>query len=337
MGSTTDVEKHVAAGGEGLLRGIILGLLLTCVATDRAYATHIHAFAVDAATSVNSLILANPPLPMLYNNKGDYKITLQPYTFQNGKMKDDPQSQGFEERGKMDAWGLGGGASYAFANKWATYGFILGSQMSGDFNHLDHESVATFPSRTMTQQAEVRTSVIMANVGLSYQFFGETEGGFTLPVFFGPVISQTKLKERVLNRTLGGALLNDYDLELNNIQVGMLLGVQAGIPLGEKFQLNPFVIGGYYFNSESDNPRITAVRANGGGTDLNGLLSGTTGFSLQEYMLSAGLNLVYRPWGLSLNVTAPFLSKPLIPSQRPYTPVDGMLFTMSYSFGKYAK
>ena len=84
-------------------------------------------FGVDAAASANNVLLANPPLPMLYYDKHKYKFTIQPYIF-DGKLDSiEPakgESSAAKRSGNFKGWGAGCSFSYGLAKKWGIYTFV---------------------------------------------------------------------------------------------------------------------------------------------------------------------------------------------------------------------
>ncbi|MBI4401507.1 MAG: hypothetical protein HY581_07740 [Nitrospirae bacterium] len=293
--------------------------------------------AIRTAISMNNRLLANPPLPLLYLRKGDYKITFQPAYF-TGKV-DGTDGEGLPVKGDFDGWGGAVNMSYAFADQWAVYGLVLGSTLSGDFTQVDTSSGIT-PFKEFRMSGADASSVTLGG-GLSYQFFGETPGGFTLPVFLGPTLTIRNTESRIVETgfPVGGGpfgVAADYDLKSKGVTPGLFAGIHAGIPLGDYFLLNPFATF-YYSFQRTMSGEVGAVRVDDGNPQ-NSLNSFRRGLRVEAAANGAnvGANLVYRPWGLSVNITAPFITKDWS-GGRFGQAVHSTLITISIPFGKYEK
>jgi len=292
-----------------------------------ARATHEFSFGLNAAAAANGKLAANPPLPMLYYGKGERKFTVQPYVF-NGKLDDEPSGGGVNS-GEFKGWGAGGSWSHAFADGWGVYVFGMGSSVSSDRMRFDLQNPS--PGQVGSDVSNVSASFQLLNVGIVRQFYRREGGRFTLPVFAGPLLVRAKFSQaaRELNAQTG-AVISDFDIEGDGTSLGFMAGVQAGIDVGDFFKLNPFLIVGAASSSvpytvmdvredvtAQQSSESMLPRARRGDP-----MEVTSGFG------SIGMNLVYRPWGLSLNLTSPFLNL----SSEKIT-----LFSLAWSFGNYRK
>lgn len=81
-----------------------LAILLTTLLskTGLLFATHEFSSGVSAAAEANKILLGNPPLPMLYYDKGNYKVTIQPYIFNGEKDFLETDGNPSKVRGKFN-------------------------------------------------------------------------------------------------------------------------------------------------------------------------------------------------------------------------------------------
>lgn len=279
--------------------------------------------------NANSTLAASPPLPMLYQHKGDYKVTLQPYYFINGKLNDTSESSSFFSRraGSFEGAGGGGGISYGLSDKWGVHLFILGNSLTGDFS--------TTNALLVGETRGTSISTIVASPMLTYQFFGEKDGGFTMPVFFGPLVTHRSLEARVVESN-NGVVKQDFDMKGSATSLGLIAGMQMGIPLGESFMLNPFLMLGVPFDHTVDT-KASNIRTNIADPYVTTLSDVSQGAVVDQGTVfgTLGMNLIYRPWGLAFNLTAPFVTSPIFGGEQKGFKMT--TFTMSYSFGSYVK
>ena len=174
-----------------------------------------------------------------------------------------------------------------------------------------------------------------------YQFFGNKEGGFTLPVFAGPMITRIKFNQtvtksygQIANQPLSGQVHTDFDMDGNQFVPGFMAGVQAGIPLGKYFKAVPYAMAGFLFQ-EDLSYTLGTVRTDRESSGMGMLVRVRNGDKMQieRKIGTIGLNLVFKPWGLSLNLTGPILTKALLGKKD----LEITQFSLSYSFGKYEK
>lgn len=137
---------------------------------------------------------------MLYYSKGKYKVSIQPYIF-NGDYNNNVSRPGrterttFNQSGKFNGWGAGSSVSFGFAEKWGGYIFMIGNSLSGDFKRTSQTEIR--------EMSGVRASFINASFGIVRQFFGEEEGKFSMPVFFGPTLNRAGISLSVRESRAG--------------------------------------------------------------------------------------------------------------------------------------
>ena len=77
--------------------------------------------------TAQGLLAANPPLPMLRYSPGAWRVTLAPAYF-FGEPASDSAGAGHTVSGRISGGGAGASASYAFAERWGVYVWMLGSR-----------------------------------------------------------------------------------------------------------------------------------------------------------------------------------------------------------------
>lgn len=290
------------------LRYVMVLALHAAVLAAPVYATHETVFAANAADTANNRLLGNPPLPMLRYAKSQWKLGLAPYYFTAEQDFTDPSPSGeFIQRGNFSGWGLGGSASWAFAERWGLYLLGVGSRVTG--RDLSYNGAPSNPTAGNLLVLDAGASAITLSGGIVRQFFGGAESAFVLPVFAGPMLKRFSYSHRVIESFPNGTIHSDYDVAGEGFDPGLLVGTQAGIELGKAWRLNPFFIFGMFFSEEIP-VDVTNVRTNtqpnNKQSNLNRLLSGED-VEGGNFFGGFGLNLAYRPWGVSANLTSPFL------------------------------
>lgn len=281
--------------------------------------------------TAQGLLAANPPLPMLRYSPGAWRVSLAPAYF-FGKPASDSSGASYSVSGRISGGGAGASASYAFAERWGVYVWMLGSSAKG---HVDAQPRPICATCARVKQDSIASSYQLLTAGAVYQAAGDASEGFTLPVFAGPLLSRSSSRQTVTRFDQNATLLDDFDMEVEDLSLGLALGAQAGIPAGRGFELNPFVMTGVFFRGDCRSYDVTRQGTNGGysSTSDSGC-SGTRQIRAGEDRLLAtgGLNVMYNPWNLSLNATAPFLGRLIAGEDAEIT-----LLTLSWSFGSPRK
>lgn len=281
--------------------------------------------------TAQGLLAANPPLPMLRYPPGAWRISLAPAYF-FGKPASDSSGAGHSVSGRISGAGAGASASYAFAERWGAYVWMLGSSAKGQ---VDAQPRSNCASCARVKLDSIVSSYQLLTAGAVYQAAGDTSGGFTLPIFAGPLVSRSNSRQAVTRFDQTATLLDDFDMEVEDLSIGLALGAQAGIPVGRGFELNPFVMTGFFFRGDCRSYDVTRQGTNGGFSSTSDAgCSGARQIRAGEDRLIAtgGLNVIYAPWNVSLNATAPFLGRLIAGEDAEIT-----LLTLSWSFGSSRK
>lgn len=281
--------------------------------------------------TAQGLMAANPPLPMLRYTPGAWRVSLAPAYF-FGEPASGAAGSRHSASGRISGGGAGASASYAFAERWGVYVWMLGSAAKG---HVDAQPQPSCVGCARVKLDSISSSYQLLTAGAVYQAAGDTTEGFTLPVFAGPLLSRSTSRQTVTRFDQTAALLDEFDMEVEDVSLGLALGAQAGVPVGRGFELNPFVMTGVFFRDDCRSYDVTRQGTNGGfsSTSDSGC-SGTRQIRAgeDELIATGGLNVLYTPWNLSLNVTAPFLGRLIAGDDAKIT-----LLTLSWSFGSPRK
>ena len=137
--------------------------------------------------TAQGLLAANPPLPMLRYSPDTWRVSLAPAYF-FGKPASDSSGASYSVSGRISGAGAGASASYAFAERWGVYVWMLGSSAKG---HVDAQPRPNCPTCARVKLDSITSSYQLLTAGAVYQAAGDTSEGFTLPVFAGPLLSRS--------------------------------------------------------------------------------------------------------------------------------------------------
>ena len=120
---------------------------------------------------------------------------------------------------------------------------------------------------------------------------------------------------------------------------GVMSGVQAGVPVGKSFLLNPFLLmmpsTAFLQGEESDNDLIELDKNIQVGTSGGGqVVSNRVGMNRAIAPFSLGANLTYKPWGLTANLTGSLMT-PLLANMMELSSYQIWKFQLSKSFGTF--
>lgn len=300
------------------------------------------------------LLYANPPLPMLYFGQGDYKMTLMGDFFSVQKPAAFKEVAEVSVDGSMTGWG--GAVLYdkAVSDGVSLYGILLGAQLGS--GRLEGRALPEDVGKvdTIFQRSNSDGSLsVGATIGFNKRLRGESSGQFTLSAFVGPIVYYTKGSGASLFLNLNTAqdstacpeafaqyncVSRAYSAKVATF--GLLAGLQAGVPVGESFTLNPFFLAmptAALFSGEDNQvvqlDKAIQVGTSGGGqvvTDRVGMIRGLGPVSL-------GANLTYKPWGLTFNLTGSLITPFLASLTGELSSYRILKFQLSKSFGHYPR
>ena len=339
------------------MRHLIVGLLL--FSSQAAWAgreAHDATVPLTNAEAALSSLTANPPLPMTFFKKGDYKLTTMMSVF-SIRSPAVPKTTLADISLDGNITGFGAGVLYdkAISDDWSVFGTALGVRL-GAAKMIGNAEDELTNSDTLFQSSESDSSMsVSATIGLNRRIYGNDKDGFLLSGFFGPTMFYSKGsgKVHVLNNKTGqnssvchqisqarskdpafNCVRRSYDITL--IDGGFVAGLQGSVPIGKSFALNPYLFflpGTYLFGSgknakaDLDQPLTFTTE---GGRVTTSEIGMTRGISF----ISLGTNLKYRPWSLSANLTSSFIT-PLLSSAAGIENYSAIKLQISKSFGTF--
>ncbi|MDE2490784.1 MAG: hypothetical protein KGM24_08040 [Elusimicrobia bacterium] len=279
---------------------------------------------INGAVSANAKMLTNPPLPMIDYKPGAYKVAVEPDYFV-GRIDGDNADSGSHDHADLKGAGGAVSASWAFADRWGVYAYGMGSAV--DASNITKTPLAGSQHETAAF-GNTHASFEALSVGIVRQFFGDGDDGFALPVFLGPMIAHVSMAPThvVLDNYAGGVTQHDdYDVSVDQFLPGVMGGVESSFDVGRSFALQPFAL--VAVMAKQPAPNITNVRVQQSqDVPQTTITHGYGGF---------GLDAVYRPWGVSVNLTAPLFDH--LVNINGATNFSGSLFSVSWAFGRYVR
>ena len=190
-------------------------------------------------------------------------------------------------------------ANFPISRSFDFYGLIFGNQLSGDFIGPGANNSTEYP--IIAEDVEARTTQL--SFGISYDPLAGTS--YALPIFFGPGIVFTDLKETVLtNDPLGR---DDFDLKMSAQSLMLYGGFQGAVRIKKHFMVGVFAVASQHLD---DNDKCQSysvdVREYGFFFDLSdpacqdGQNSSTSKIEYDLSLFSYGLTLGIPTWGVSL-------------------------------------
>ncbi len=317
-----------------VLIAVVLGYAAAPPATAQQ-SNNFLAVPVDALGDAADIMLGNPPLPSIdAKREGGFKI--EPYYYNGTLNSVTGTGNSIDVGGGTDATGgfhgAGGAVSYDtnIHGRWGLYALLMGNAMTGNFSTAENYG-QVMPWANGNSE--------FAGAAITYRFFGENQGDFVLPVFVGPLVEHYGMSANIQDN--GGSYGNGnyngiYNISGNTTLMGFMAGVEAGIPIGRGWALNPFAI------LVGAGPRkFQQINVTAQVPDANSAAINNEQVDFASVFANAGMNIVYQPWGLSANLTSSLLGdiigKAIQARDNPLAGFRTTLFTVSWSFGRHAK
>ncbi|MBI4347755.1 MAG: hypothetical protein HY553_12940 [Elusimicrobia bacterium] len=196
-------------------------------------------------------------------------------------------------------------------------------------------------------------------IQLGINFGGGNSDRLHGSLFLGPVVHFTRASGTSLflsqysaadstecPETLAGYKCISRDWTGSSVDYGGFFGIQGGIPLGKHFRLNPYlradIMASFVssaVNAVTDPDELLNGRELRYGKPINTLGGPVTE---QQYLralnpIHLGVNLTFRPWGLSANLTGSFIDAPLNSFFNGLSSYKILNLQLSKSFGRYIK
>jgi hypothetical protein len=270
---------------------------------------------LDATAITVQYIMADPPLPSKDHKKNSHSIKGKP-GFVTGKTEAHYDYGGgtySDQSGSVKGPTIGASYTFGVKEKLSSFAWLVGTSLKGDFETKQNGEAT--PSIYSTN---VEAEVINISLGMSYEIFNKQEKGYGLSFFFGPYMPIYRYKQHYQNTSQ----TFEADLEGNETFVGLLIGAQWDIDVGENWGFQPFALFGDTFGSKDFfNPfgdsgecrpyKVSNVTAGNINTAQIGEIDCQ---NKQEFLYDTqigglGLNLSYKPWNISTNLFTPLLNQ----------------------------
>jgi len=272
------------------------------------------------AKDMDIILSANPPLPMLNYKQDTYKLGLQP-TYYKGKNKfilfeNDFQGYAFAANyswAKNDRWGLFGNFNFTKFNS-------------------DHKTNAFLKKYFLTN---IKASFYTLSGGVHFQILKQKGAIPTVNFIGGPFLKLIDFSQSYRREDFNNNIELDFDMKSSPMIPGLMLGGQMGWKIQDKFIINPFGFIQVPISSECKDYEVTKVRKDTNNEAGQGTCpdSGDTGLDFSMFQISGGVNFVYIPWDLSINITAPFIRLAI----EDYTNGSTTILSVSKSFGDFQR
>lgn len=279
------------------LRNFAFGFLALLLTADAAAQL---GTVVNAVAHANGALLANPPLPVLYNKKGAKKLSLQPSYF----LVDDAADADIKDL-DYEGYGLATIFNHMISERFGYYLIGAATQLNGEIRAPGQNNSGRITS------SDIDSKLYMAGGGLSFTLISSKY--VSLPVFFGPMYMTGDFKSTITHVDDSGTTLDDFDAESKPSALGYLAGAQLGIHLSKLVTLNPYFIisGAFSDDDKCQKFEATEVRVQGGLFDFNSQGCRTEGgdnsqslIEFDAFVQSFGVNLIFPTIGLSVNAYA---------------------------------
>ncbi|MBT3586759.1 MAG: hypothetical protein HN509_17745 [Halobacteriovoraceae bacterium] len=282
---------------------------------------------VAGGLDMNTILLSNPPLPMLKVKEKTWKLAIQP-TYYTG----DSNFVGDVEKFKGQA--LAANFSKGLSKRWGWYSSLSANRFTTDIQ---------FGGSLTTRDSlnDVKVNFLTTGGGLFFQVLEQDGWIPSWTIQAGPFIKWVQMSQNVKKTNINSnENLIDYDMESSNFFGGLLIGGQIGWDVGENFAFNPFAFLQLPLTEECRSYKVKTIRAGSFSDTQTGTCEGTPIGSAGEgkidysnFQISGGINIIYKPWDLSVNISAPFIRFAVEEG----TDQDSTIITFSKSFGNYRK
>ncbi|MDH5580561.1 MAG: hypothetical protein OEY33_01520 [Bdellovibrionales bacterium] len=272
------------------------------------------------AKDMDVILSANPPLPMLNYQENTYKVGVQP-TYYKGKN----EFILFENDFQGHAFALN--YSYAHTNKWGLFANFNYTHFSSD--HTTNVFLKKYYLSNITSDFYTLSG------GIHFQLLKQKGALPSINFIGGPYLKLIKFSQSYRREDFNKNIELDFDMESNPTIPGLMIGGQMGWKIKDKFIINPFGFIQIPISSECKSYEVTSVRKDSNNEAGKGTCpeTGENGIDFSMFQISGGINLVYIPWDLSVNITAPFIRLAI----EDYTNGSTTIISISKSFGDFER
>lgn len=339
------------------MKAAVRAILLVICLSRPAEAAVIDIARQNFGERANLNFILTSPFPLLYLDEGNYKVSFKP-AYLDISFDQITQNERFFLAGETEGYGVSVGASYAFKDRWGVWGFGFGGYYDGDLSRTVNECPVGSVECFDNDLTDISQTNLNLGFGLTYQIVRGEKNGFSLPVFFGPLVSYNNYSQSIRTSD-AGTVVSDFDMRSDGMTLGLMWGVHAAVPLSiipyvnrveflTRWTLQPYWVGYRYIVNRCHDYDVKNVRAE----DSSGLglqtasTSGCEGerqFSVQESEVGLrsiseyagyGIAATYNPWNLTLQ--ALFTVDPFGIEKRFFRqeePAKFRYFSLSWNFG----
>ncbi|PCI26505.1 hypothetical protein COB52_05935 [Candidatus Kaiserbacteria bacterium] len=274
-------------------------------------------FGVDSIAIANQYMMADPPIPKVLENSGDFRVEVKPAYF-TAQLDDANADGSFAETGEFSGFGLALNVNYGLRKNLSAYFWMVADRLTGDF------SGATTAGSTVAKATGVTASFYNIGIGASYQVYQGTASLQSITVFAGPFVPIYDFSQSY-SESNAGTSVGDFDMSSTEIFFGFFIGIQAEFMVKENWLLSPYIAFADTFGDKCRTYSVDTIRSSdttvnldqtstldcGGNTNTDRSNSTPRQMFFDTQIGGLGLNVSYLPWSVTVNVTAPFIT-PLI-------------------------
>ena len=276
-------------------------------------------YGLQTSTYINTLLVASPPLPMLFMKPGVNRISLQP-GYVEGKLDalSNTGSGSVNTRTRGQVYGGGGAAAFnhAFSESLGFYVLGFGNKVGGEFSVIQESGCSPC---TRTDMRDIKSSFVAGGAGLNWTFLGGSPSSIvSAGVFGGPAVTAISMSQQVV-KSDGTTVTDDFEMKLSPTFLTALFGLQFAFRIGDWFLINPYLLSNWVFNEQCHTYEVTKTTVSGplvgrststcGGSTNGSPATTTHQIEMKGDVASIGVNLGFPSMGFSVNV----FSMPSVP------------------------
>ncbi|MBI4051278.1 MAG: hypothetical protein HY400_02110, partial [Elusimicrobia bacterium] len=278
---------------------------------------------LESFSRLTQIVTTDAPLPMTVVKKGKFKLEVKPTYFSVSQLADTSyllSSGGIYSGGNLNGWGGAAALSYAVSDEpWLLYGIFSGASVRG---RSRAKLIPAFQQPMVDAfDMEGRSSIYVLNTGVGWDIVQGMMDGFSSIATFGLLTQFYSTDMDVL------PLSGSYDrlkVRGSGVLPGFSFGIVCDADIGEYFRMTPYLMFGGTFSEPESEVEVLQSGNHPAGTKE----SGPSGSRLFPML---GVNLTYRPWGLSVSLSG-FLTSYY---SRLFDGLKVTQFSFSKSFGGY--
>lgn len=296
---------------------------------------------MGAVKNIVSLTLADPPLPLTNYEAGQQQLTVMP-AYISVKTA---VNQDFEKDGDigvrwdgedLNGWAGSVGLGRALSSRWQIHGYFAGVRLDGKLKGgaPGENAPASFQDQPI-DSLDGPIQSYTANLSVGYDILGGRKRSWSLPLFVGWFYTRTESETSWISDGRGNAIFPvGSHIEGDVMGTSDISGPSVGFDLaknfGKVFKFSFFVL--YDIPMVNDGSVKVAVKKSNNSTVPAGYTE--TNSETSEIDPSIGVNLMYQPWGLGLNLSG-LISSHYMPEL--YNGLKMTRFSLTWSFDNFKK